>query len=171
MTDWRALVERLALAPHPEGGYYRETYRAAGEIPGEALRGSGHKGPRRFSTAIYYLLPPGGVSRLHRMRSDEIFHFYLGGPMTLVKLGPGGQSETVMLGPDLAAGQSVQHKVDAGWWFGGWAGESFCLVGCTVAPGFDFEDFELGDRDSLLRSYPKAGSLIERLMGPTPPSR
>jgi predicted cupin superfamily sugar epimerase len=171
MTDWRGLVERLQLAPHPEGGFYRETYRAAGEIPADSLRGSGHGGARRFSTAIYYLLPPHGVSRLHRMRSDEIFHFYLGGPMTLVELSPNGESATVSLGQDVAAGQRLQHKVAAGTWFGGWAEAEYSLVGCTVAPGFDFADFELGDRQSLLRAYPDARALIERLMGPTPQAR
>src|ERR1041385_2219654 len=106
--DWRALVDRLQLQPHPEGGYYKETYRA-----------SGGAGGRSHSTAIYYLLPPGGVSGLHRLKSDEVFHFYLGGGLTLLKLGPEGQVETVRLGPDIAGGQTPQHVVRAGWWFGG----------------------------------------------------
>ena len=127
------LVEALELQPHPEGGFYRETYRAAGMTDG-----------RNHSTAIYYLLPKGAASRLHRLKSDEVFHFYLGGPMTLVKLGPKGEAETITLGQDLASGQTLQHVVPAGWWFGGFcaAGE-FSLVGCTVAPGFDFSTFEL----------------------------
>jgi uncharacterized protein len=155
MITWQQLVETLGMQPHPEGGYYKETYRAEGRIEGK----------RSYSTAIYYLLPPGASSKLHRMKSDEIFHFYLGGPMTLVKLGPKGEVETVVLGQDLAAGQAVQHLVRAGWWFGGYAndGSPFSLVGCTVAPGFEFEDFELGDNETLARQYPSARALIGRL--------
>lgn len=168
MTSWRRLVELYGLLPHPEGGYYRETYRAEGLVAQPQLKGSGHKGARHHSTAIYYLLPSGAKSKLHRMKSDEIFHFYLGGPMTLVKLGPGGELETVRLGQDVEAGQQLQHLVRAGWWFGGYCeeGSPFSLVGCTVAPGFDFEDFELGDKAALSARYPAAAALIERLMTP-----
>jgi len=152
--SWKSLVETLKLQPHPEGGFYRETYRAAGKT-----------GDRNYSTAIYYLLPAGAVSRLHRIKSDELFHFYLGGPMTLVELGPKGEVETVTLGQDVAAGQRLQHVVPAGKWFGGFcAGGDFSLVGCTVAPGFDFADFELGDKAALLARYPGARDLIERIM-------
>ncbi len=151
--NWKELVDYLRLQPHPEGGFYRETYRAAGL-----------SGARNHSTAIYYLLPGGAVSRLHRLKSDEIFHFYLGEPMTLVKLGPDGEIETVRLGPDVADGQTLQHVVPAGWWFGGWCEKGFSLVGCTVAPGFDFADFELGDRAALIKRYPDARALIERAL-------
>lgn len=162
MNDWKALVELLKLQPHPEGGFYRETYRAEGK-----------SGRHNHSTAIYYLLPAGQRSLLHRMKSDEVFHFYLGGPMTLLILKADGGHETVRLGQDLAAGQTLQHVVRAGSWFGGWPdeGTDFSLVGCTVAPGFEFADFELGDKRDLLARYPAARALIERCMGPSPSGR
>jgi predicted cupin superfamily sugar epimerase len=165
MTTWQELVERLEMQPHPEGGFFKESYRASGMIPAQARKKLGHKDARQFSTAIYYLLPAGATSKLHRMASDEIFHFYLGGPMTLVKLGPKGEVQTVVLGQDLAAGQQLQHVVRAGWWFGGWCeeGSPFSLVGCTVSPGFDFTDFKLGDDEALLGQYPSARPHIEKL--------
>lgn len=162
---WQELVEKLQMEPHPEGGFFKESYRSPGTIPAAALKRTGHKDARQFSTAIYYLLPPGTKSKLHRMASDEIFHFYLGGPMTLVELGAKGEVRTTRLGSDLASGQALQHVVRAGSWFGGWCeGDVFSLVGCTVAPGFDFADFQLGDKAKLLAQYPSAAPLIERLM-------
>lgn len=167
LPSWKEIVDLYGMEPHPEGGFFKETYRSEGLIPAETLAKHGHLGDRAHSTAIYYLLPPGAKSKLHRMRSDEIFHFYLGGPMTLVELGPKGEVETVRLGQDLAAGQKVQHVVRAGRWFGGWCeGETFSLVGCTVAPAFDFADFELADESKLLAKYPQAAALIQRLMAP-----
>lgn len=164
MISWQELVERLQLRPHPEGGYYKESYRSPGTIPASALRRTGHKDARQFSTAIYYLLPPGTKSKLHKLASDEVFHFYLGGPLTLLELGPKGEITTTRLGSDLAFGQVLQRVVKAGWWFGGYCeGEVYSLVGCTVAPGFDFADFQFGDREKLLAQYPSAAPLIERL--------
>ena len=165
MTSWKDLVTALDLKPHPEGGFYKESYRAEGMIPASALKRTRHKDARQFSTAIYYLLPAGTRSKLHRLASDELFHFYLGGPMTLLLLGPKGQVEFVRLGPDLAAGMKVQQVVRAGWWFGGFCedGSPYSLVGCTVAPGFDFADFELGDEQALLARYPAAADAIGRL--------
>jgi predicted cupin superfamily sugar epimerase len=167
-VTWEKLVELYGMLPHPEGGFYKETYRGEGLIPAQALAKQGHHGDRAHSTAIYYLLPPGTKSMLHRMCSDEVFHFYLGGPMTLVKLGPKGEVETARLGQDVEKGMVLQHVVRAGWWFGGYCeGKTFSLVGCTVAPGFDFADFELGDGEKLAKDYPSAKALITRLMGPT----
>jgi predicted cupin superfamily sugar epimerase len=142
MTDWKELVETLRLEPHPEGGFYRETYRSAA------------------STAIYYLLPAGAVSRLHRLKCDELFHFHAGGPMTIVELRPDGAVVSTRLAAD-----APQHVVRAGAWFGGFPedGSAFSLVGCTVAPPFRFEEFELGERAALLARFPAARALIERL--------
>lgn len=158
------LVARLGLQPHPEGGFYKETYRAAGKIPAKALP-KGFHGERAFSTAILYLLPEGGKSRLHRLASDELFHFYSGGPMRLVELAPGGKVTQTRLGADLAGGCAVQHLVRAGHWFGAYAepGSPYCLVGCTVAPGFDFADFQMADPARLAREFPHARALIHRL--------
>jgi predicted cupin superfamily sugar epimerase len=146
------LVRRLRLKPHPEGGFYRETYRAAGRVRGRSL-----------STAILFLLPRGCVSRLHRINSDEMWHFYAGGPLIVVELDAGtGGARRTRLGPG-----RFQHVVKAGTWFGARLapGAPFALVGCTVAPGFDFRDFELGRRDELMRRFPRGRRAIAELCG------
>jgi len=151
------LIARLRLKPHPEGGFYRETYRCARRIPGRRFPGG-----RSFSTAILFLLPRGGLSRLHRIRSDEVWHLYSGGPLAVAEIDPvSGRARRTKLW----AGR-VQHAVQAGTWFGAYLepGVDFALVGCTVAPGFDFRDFELGGRDRLLRRFPSARPLISRLL-------
>jgi len=133
----QALVEALALAPHPEGGFYRETFRAPAEV--ETPRGA-----RSASTAIYYLLPAGTVSARHRVASDEVWHHYAGDPLRLEIEHVDGRREVVTLGPDVAAGQRPQGVVPAGaWQSASPAGRRFVLCGCTVAPGFDFADFEM----------------------------
>ena len=130
------IIKLLGLMPHPEGGYYKETYRSSTRIPGES---------RPHSTAIYYLLVPGSVSKMHRLRSDELFHFYIGDPVTWVLLESSKRVRKVTLGSQLDKGQVPQMIVPAGTWFGGiLEGGSFALMGTTVAPGFEFEDFELG---------------------------
>jgi hypothetical protein len=145
----RRLIRLLRLKPHPEGGFFRETYRAA--------RG---RGGRCASTAILFLLPRGSVSRLHRIQSDEVWHFYSGGPLFVVELGKGGVRRT-----KLGAGR-FQHVVRAGTWFGAELarGSEYALVGCTVAPGFEFRDFELGERAGLLESFPRCRAVVERLL-------
>ena len=150
------VIRFLDLKPHPEGGYYRETYRSSAILPGTG---------KTHSTAIYYLLVPGEVSRLHRITSDEIFHFYLGDPVTWVLLSPSGTMEKVTLGPQLEQEQQVQMTVPAGTWFGGYLNEggSFALMGTTVAPGFEFKDFELGKREELLAKFPGVEKEILRL--------
>lgn len=157
------LVEIYNLQPHPEGGYYKETYRSAGTIPGGAL--PGHGGDRSYSTGIYFLLPESSTSKLHRIKSDEIWHFYLGGPLTIVQISPGGKVEKVTLGQDIKSGHKVQYTVPAGYWFGAYPnpGSNYSFVGCTVAPGFDFTDFEMGSREQLLKEYPQAKEVIEHL--------
>lgn len=150
------LIQLLGLKPHPEGGFYRETYRSPGSLPV-----SGSK--RSYSTAIYYLLVPGAVSKFHRLASDEVFHFYLGDPVTWVLLAE--EDKRVILGPDVPQGQQLQMVVPAGTWFGGYLNEGgrFALMGTTVAPGFEFEDFVLGKREGLLSAYPGARKEIIRL--------
>ncbi len=164
--DYRVeqLIHLLDLRPHPEGGYYRETYRCDEFIPHDCLPSRFH-GDRHYSTAIYYLLPTGAVSRLHRIASDEVWHFYLGGPFTVFELKPDGSSDHVVLGPDIAGAQRLQHVVTAGTWFGAYPnpGTDYSLVGCTVAPGFEFADFEIAKRTELLAQYPREKETIERL--------
>jgi predicted cupin superfamily sugar epimerase len=159
------LISLLHLRPHPrEGGHFRETYRSAEEYPPACLPAR-YGAARAAGTAIYYLLRPNAFSALHRLASDEIFHFYLGGPVRMVQLFPDGSGRTVVLGPDLRAGQSPQVVVPQGVWQGSFLepGSEFALLGCTVAPGFDYADYEDGPRDSLLGQYPAFADLIRRL--------
>ncbi|MFI5345609.1 MAG: cupin domain-containing protein [Elusimicrobiota bacterium] len=144
-----ALVARLNLAPHPEGGFYRETYRAADGA----------------CTAIYYLLPAGAKSNLHRIKSDEIWHYHLGGPLEIVEITPDGRVETTVLGSNLEKGEVLRKVVAAGRWFGArpCPGAEWALAGCTVAPAFQFADFELGGRAELLRLFPAAAAEIRAL--------
>ncbi|NQT19987.1 MAG: cupin domain-containing protein, partial [Planctomycetes bacterium] len=120
---------------------------------------------RSLSAAIYYMLVPGSASMLHRLKSDEIFHFYLGDPVTMLQLHPDGHAETITLGQRIAAGERPQVVVPSGVWQGSFLndGGRFALMGCTVAPGFDFDDFELGVRGELAGRYPDQAELIERL--------
>nr|WP_298686527.1 cupin domain-containing protein [uncultured Dongia sp.] len=158
------LVTRLKLAPHPEGGFYRETYRATETLPNAGLPSRFH-GNRAQSTAIYYLLRAGDRSKLHRIKSDEVWHFYDGDPLVIVAIAPNGQLTETTLGRDFASGQIPQHVVPAGHWFGAIPakGSAFSLTGCTVAPGFDFADFELAQRDRLLAEFRQHRAWIERL--------
>ena len=160
----KRLIRNYKLKAHPEGGYFRESYRSTGTIPAAALDGS-FIGPRSYSTAIYFLLPEGSISRLHRIKSDEIWHFYLGGPLNLAQIMPDGRVVSVTLGRDIKAGQEFQHVVPAGCWFGASPspGSGFSFVGCTVAPGFDFADFELARPAKLLAQFPQAGKIIKKL--------
>jgi predicted cupin superfamily sugar epimerase len=158
-------IRRLNLQPHPkEGGHFRETYRSADVLPADALPvryGAG----RSACTAIYYLLTPGTFSALHRLRSDEIFHFYAGGPVRMLQLFPDGSGKEIVLGPDVPVGQEPQVLVPRGVWQGSLLepGGEYALLGCTVAPGFDYADYEHGLRDELLRTYPQFRERIERL--------
>jgi predicted cupin superfamily sugar epimerase len=164
MNEARLWIERLGLVPHQEGGYYREIYRSPDLISPSCL-------PPRFpdfrtlATSIYYLLPGGQVSFFHRLRSDEIWNFFLGSRLTLAVIRPSGKLEELNLGREFESGEVLQAVVPAGQWFGAFVAEpdSFSLAGCTLSPGFDFEDFELGARDELLRCYPQHRSLILKL--------
>jgi|ERR1051325_411308 predicted cupin superfamily sugar epimerase len=160
------LIRHFNLQPHPkEGGFFRETYRAAESC---AVLPPRYVGPRSVSTAIYYLLTPSTFSALHRLQSDEIFHFYLGSPLRMLQLDADGTGRTILLGPDVLAGQQLQAVVPRGVWQGSLLepGGSFALIGCTVAPGFEYADYEPGDRQTLLAQYPAHAELIRRL---TPP--
>ncbi len=157
-------INRLNLIPHPEGGYYRETYRSELSIPRDALPPQ-FAGPRLVSTAIYFLLENNNFSAFHRLRSDELWHFYAGTPITVHVIEPDGSYCGIQLGGDPDAGEVLQEVVKAGRWFASEVRDatSFALAGCTVAPGFDFADFELGKRSDLVKLYPQHRALIERL--------
>ncbi|MDL2283810.1 cupin domain-containing protein [Oxalobacter sp. OttesenSCG-928-P03] len=156
-----AIVSRYQLQTHPEGGFYAETYRSSAVIPHQCLP-DGFTGDRNVSTAILYLLLENDFSALHRIRQDEAWHFYLGGALQLVMISPEGILSEIILGQDVTAGEYVQYVVPAGYWFGARpvAGAGFSFLGCTVAPGFDFEDFELGVRATLLELFPQHKAVI-----------
>ncbi len=157
------LIKQLGLVKHPEGGWYRETYRSGEVIPGAALPAR-FAGGRSVCTAIYFLLQSGDISALHRIRSDELWHFYSGNSLTVHVITPDGEYYLLNLGPDITAGESYQSVVPAGCWFGAEvSGEGYSLVGCTVAPGFDFSDFEMGNGTTLLEQYPDRAEIILRL--------
>lgn len=146
----------LGLVPlEAEGGDFAETYRATEVIP-RGLPGHLWADGRPFATAIYYLLTPGTFSALHRLRSDEMFHFYLGDPVEMLQLDPAGEGRVMALGTDLAAGQRPQVLVPRGVWQGSrlLPGGGVALLGATMSPGFDRRDFELGSRDPLVSRYP-----------------
>jgi len=159
-----ALISALGLLQHPEGGWYRETYRSTGQIPSNALPDC-FNGPRSCCTAIYFLLEQGDWSELHRIKSDELWFFHGGASLTIHLLAADGIYSAIKLGADIVAGEVLQAMVPGGTWFGAemsGAG-AYSLVSCAVAPGFDFTDFEMGDRTTLLIQYPEHQALIARL--------
>lgn len=159
----RELVQRLELVRHPEGGWFRETYRSSETLPTQALPGR-FSGCRACSTAIYFLLESGDISALHRIKSDEVWHFYAGSALQIHCLFPDGSYLELRLGANPAAGEQFQVVVPAGCWFGAeLVEEGFALVGCTVAPGFDFSDFEMAERGSLCDQYPQYAELIIKM--------
>jgi len=155
--DPREIIDCLQLQPHPEGGWYRQTYRSDFACPTD-------RGPRSACTGIYYLLEADDISAFHRVASDEMWHFYSGDPLSLILLGDEGL-QTVTLGGDVAAGQQPQALVPAGVWQAARLVDRgrFVLVGCTVSPGFEFEDFELADRDELTKRFADHADLIKAL--------
>ncbi|PLX99860.1 MAG: hypothetical protein C0624_13100 [Desulfuromonas sp.] len=158
------LVARLELEPHPEGGWYREVYRAVESITASALP-TRYSGERVFATSIYFLLTSESFSSLHRIASDEQWHYHLGSPLTVHQITPCGDYQPLLLGPDLVQGHRFQAVVPHDNWFGATVEEpgGYALVGCTVSPGFDFADFELANRSQLLKQFPQHAELIKRL--------
>jgi predicted cupin superfamily sugar epimerase len=158
MLDPDDLRRRLQLVPHPaEGGWFAETYRSA-----ETLEPAGGKGRRAHATAIYYLLTPETFSAMHRLAADEIFHFYLGDPVEMLELDPEGGGRVLRLGTDLASGMRPQIVVPRGVWQGSRLvpGGRLALLGTTVSPGFEFDDYEPGERDALAGRFPEFRDLI-----------
>ena len=164
MNSARLWIDTLRLQPHPEGGFFAETYRAAENVAAAHLPAR-FGGDRNFSTAIYFLLESGQFSAFHRIRSDEVWHFYDGGPLEVYVLHGDGRLATIRLGRDPEKGERPQAVVPSGCWFASRPapGTAYSLVGCTVAPGFDFADFELASASNLTRLYPIHTSLIRAL--------
>lgn len=153
-------VEQLGMKPHPEGGFFKETYRAA-----DSASFDGFESPRSISTGIYFLLTSGNFSAFHRIKSDEMWHFYTGDPLSIFIIHPNGELQEIRLGLDVENGQLPQAVVPAHTWFASRVHGSgdHSMVGCTVAPGFDFNDFEMADRNTLTAQYPKHAAVITAL--------
>jgi predicted cupin superfamily sugar epimerase len=165
MLTAKHIQELLGLKPLPvEGGYFGEVYRSTHCLSTEALPGC-YPSERPLATAIYYMLTPETFSAMHRLRGDETYHFYLGDPVEMLMLKPGGTAEAVLIGPDIASGMRLQHTVCGGTWQGSrlTAGGKFALMGTTMAPGFDPADYDGGRRDELSAAYPKYAALIAML--------
>lgn len=163
MNDVDFYIRQLNLQPHPEGGYYSETYRSKGIIPAGTLEG--FPGGRHYSTAIYYLLEQGDFSAFHRIKSDECWHYYAGDTLHIHILYHHGEYECISLGSAIDKGETFQFVVPANAWFAAEcaAGSRFVLSGCTVAPGFDFADFEMANKSALLEAFPQHAAIISRL--------
>lgn len=156
------IINLLHLKPHPEeGGFFIETYRSTEKIP-EDILSNRYQGVRSYSTAIYYLLAPKSFSSIHRLRSDEIFHFYLGDPVEMLQLYPDGSGRVFILGSDILNGMQPQVIVPRGVWQAARLLQSgrFALLGTTVSPGFEYMDYETGKRDVLIKNYPQFQNLI-----------
>ncbi|MFB0908376.1 MAG: cupin domain-containing protein [Spirosomataceae bacterium] len=159
-------VEKYDMQPHPEGGYFTETYRSAETIATNALP-KRFGGERNFGTAIYFLLESHHFSALHRILSDEVWHFYAGDALEIFCINPDGDLQIIRLGNNPEKGEVFQAVVKAGTWFGSRPaeGSAYSLVGCTVAPGFDFADFEMPTREEFLNKFPQHSELIVGLTG------
>jgi uncharacterized protein len=165
----QALITALGLEPHPEGGFFRETHRDTLTLPAAAL--PDHGGARSASSAILFLLPAGHFSALHRIASDEVWHFHLGDPLFVHVLHRDGRREDLRLGPAVLGGDRLQAHVPRGATFGARLAPSapsapsgrYALVGCTVAPGFEFDDFVMPTRAELLVDFPAHAALVREL--------
>lgn len=157
-------INKLQLQEHPEGGYFRETYRSDEILDADQLPDR-YDTAHSFSTAIYYLLKGNQFSAFHRLKSDEVWHFYAGSSLTIHIISEAGEYAQIKLGDDFNAEEIFQAVIPAGSWFGATVDDksSFTLVGCTIAPSFDFSDFELGNREKLLKQFPQHRAIIERL--------
>ncbi len=157
-------ISKLGLEKHPEGGWFKEVYRSSETIKKEHLP-AGFTGERHHSTSIYFMLTSDTFSAFHRIKSDELWHFYAGSTVTIYMIENDGVYSEIKLGNNMDNGEVFQCVIPKGVWFGAKvnSADSFCLVGCTVAPGFHFDDFELGEREVLLKMFPHHKGVIERL--------
>lgn len=164
MLSAQQIIQQFNLQSHPEGGYYKETYRGTISLPSQVLSPN-FNGDRIISTAIYFLLEANHFSAFHKIKSDECWHFYMGGVLEIYVLHQNGALEIVRLGNDIQNGQVVQYVVPANCWFASKPADGvlYSFVGCTVAPGFDFLDFELAKTVQLVAEYPQYKQVVEKL--------
>jgi len=164
MIPIEELIEKLDLRPHPEGGYFKETYRSVGKINNNCLEPV-YEGARNYSTCIYFLMTSDSFSSFHKVNQDEIWHFYEGSPIRLHVISENGNYTEYKIGRNFSKGEVPQLVVPGGHWFAAEVSDndSYSLVGCTVAPGFDFSDFNLPSMGDLVSKYPQHEELITRL--------
>lgn len=148
------LIKKFDMQAHPEGGYFVETYRSK-------LSVDTAKGKRSASTAIYFLITKDSISHLHRLRSDEGWHFHTGDPLKVIEIDSEGKLIETIMGTDIENGQVMQHFVPAGHWFGSTSLGEYSFVGCTVSPGFDFEDFEMAKKSDMINVYPDLKKILK----------
>ena len=161
--DYQTIVEQLNMLPHPEGGYYKEEYRSNGIIPQSAL--PQFSGDRSFCTSIYFLLTSDNFSGFHKIKQDEIWHFYSGSPLAVHVIDIDGNYTKHIIGMDIENNQFPQLTVPANCWFASSveSDNGYSFVGCTVAPGFDFNDFKLAEREQLIAEHPQHKEIITTL--------
>jgi predicted cupin superfamily sugar epimerase len=155
-------IQQLNLLPHPEGGFYKEVYRSSLKIRKDNLP-HGFNGERRLCTSIYFLLRSGDISKFHRLHSDEIWYYHFGGSLKIIQIDQEGNKHTCHLGTQIEKSEQMQILIPAGTIFGAelLSKNTYGLFSCVVAPGFEFEDFEMFDREDLIQAYPKHSELIE----------
>lgn len=151
-------IKNLDLTSHPEGGYFKETYRSNSDF--EPV---GFSGKRNYATSIYFLLEQNNVSHFHRIKSDEIWYYHAGNSLTVYVIHPNGELEEIKIGPNIHKGEVLQAVVPANSIFGSTSHDEYSLVGCMVSPGFDFNDFELFTTSQLMNTYPQHQNIIELL--------
>ena len=164
MSRKQELINTLELTPHPEGGYYKETYRSEGGIPKNALPDD-YSGDRSYSTGIYFMLTADTFSAFHKINQDEMWHFYDGSPIELHMITADGEYSCVYIGRDIKNGEHLQHVVPGGVWFASRVKENaeYSLLGCTVSPGFDFADFILPNTTEMTALFPQHSEIISEL--------
>ena len=164
MQNINRIVTQLGLEAHPEGGFFKETYRSQGKIRSTALP-IAYQGDRNYATCIYFLLTSDNFSAFHKIKQDEVWHFYAGSPISIHVISKEGTYEKHTIGADLENGLLPQLVVQGGDWFASEVEEpaTYALAGCTVSPGFDFADFDLADRNKLTLEYPEFSAVIKRL--------
>ena len=157
-------ISKLNLSPHPEGGYFKEIYRSD-EIINEKHLPERYNADRAFSTSIYFLLERNQVSRFHKIKSDEIWHYYVGSGVKIYVIEKNGEIKEILLGSKLEQGELPQVVINKNSWFGAELLDksSFSLLGCTVSPGFEYNDFELGESKKLLNLFPQHEKIIKKL--------
>lgn len=155
MFTIKEIIEHFDMQPHPEGGFFNETYRSDLVINTSI-------GKRCASTAIHFLITKDSISHFHRLNSDEGWHYHLGEPLKIIEITPEGDLLETLLGPNFREGQKLQHMIPAGHWFASTSTGDFSLVGCTVAPGFEFDDFEMAKYEDLASEFPQFSEVCRK---------